>query len=157
MSGFGGLASSEVELARTAVAVTNTLDANENALATVTIPPLLANSQIIVDWLGSKTGSQIVTFRVRLGGAAGTQHWNLAQTTGLSVNDSLVISNRGATNSQVGPSVSVPFGQSTPTVTTGAIDTSVATTLLITAQQSAASVSASEVVKLERYRVRIIY
>ena len=94
---------------------------------------------------------------MRLGGIAGTKYREHVQTTGLSINDTLIISNRNNTSLQVGGSESVAFGQTTTAIVTGAIDTSVATTLVITAQQSPASVIASEVVKLERYRVKITY
>lgn len=156
MGGFSGNVQNEIVLA-SSVAVTNPLDANENILATINIPPLGANSSIIVDYLETKTGIQSNLVRVRLGGIAGTKYREHVQTTGLSINDTLIISNRNNTSLQVGGSESVAFGQTTTAIVTGAIDTSVATTLVITAQQSAASVIASEVVKLERYRVKITY
>lgn len=157
MGGFSGNVQNEIVLASSAIAVTNPLDANENILATINIPPLGANSSIIVDYLETKTGTQSNSVRVRLGGIAGTKYREHGQTTGLSINDTLIISNRNNTSLQVGGSASVAFGQTTTAIVTGAIDTSVATTLVITAQQSAASVIASEVVKLERYRVKITY
>ena len=156
MGGFSGNVQNEIVLA-SSVAVTNPLDANENILATINIPPLGANSSIIVDYLETKTGIQSNLVRVRLGGIAGTKYREYVQTTGLSINDTLIISNRNNTSLQVGGSESVAFGQTTTAIVTGAIDTSVATTLVITAQQSPASVIASEVVKLERYRVKITY
>ena len=156
MGGFSGNVQNEIVLA-SSVAVTNPLDANENILATINIPPLGANSSIIVDYLETKTGIQSNLVRVRLGGIAGTKYREHVQTTGLSINDTLIISNRNNTSLQVGGSESVAFGQTTTAIVTGAIDTSVATTLVITAQQSPTSVIASEVVKLERYRVKITY
>ncbi len=156
MGGFSGNVQNEIVLA-SSVAVTNPLDANENILATINIPPLGANSSIIVDYLETKTGIQSNLVRVRLGGIAGTKYREHVQITGLSINDTLIISNRNNTSLQVGGSESVAFGQTTTAIVTGAIDTSVATTLVITAQQSPASVIASEVVKLERYRVKITY
>ena len=156
MGGFSGNVQNEIVLA-SSTAVTNPLDANENILATINIPPLGANSSISVDYLATKTGIQSNSVRVRLGGIAGTKYRDHGQTTGLSINDTLIISNRNNTSLQVGGSASVAFGQTTTAIVTGAIDTSVATTLVITAQQSAASVLASEVVKLERYRVKITY
>jgi hypothetical protein len=156
MGGFSGNVQNEIVLA-SSVAVTNPLDANENILATINIPPLGASSSIIVDYLETKTGIQSNLVRVRLGGIAGTKYREHVQTTGLSINDTLIISNRNNTSLQVGGSESVAFGQTTTAIVTGAIDTSVATTLVITAQQSPASVIASEVVKLERYRVKITY
>ena len=156
MGGFSGNVQNEIVLA-SSVAVTNPLDANENILATIKIPPLGANSSIIVDYLETKTGTQSNSVRVRLGGIAGTKYRDHGQTTGLSINDTLIISNRNNASLQVGGSASVAFGQTTTRIVTGAIDTSVATSLVITAQQSPASVSASEVVKLERYRVKITY
>lgn len=156
MGGFSGNVQNEIVLA-SSVAVTNPLNANENILATINIPPLGANSSIIVDYLATKTGIQSNSVRVRLGGIAGTKYREHGLTTGLSINDTLIISNRNNTSLQVGGSESVAFGQTTTAIVTGAIDTSVATTLVITAQQSPASVIASEVVKLERYRVKITY
>ena len=92
MGGFSGNVQNEIVLA-SSVAVTNPLDANENILATINIPPLGANSSIIVDYLETKTGIQSNLVRVRLGGIAGTKYREHGQTTGLSINDTLIISN----------------------------------------------------------------
>ena len=158
MGGFSGSATQEQVIAKSAVAVTNTIDANENILATITLPPLQPNSVIKLRYIGTKTGTNTITLRARLGGIGGTIHSSMAMASPITTNESRDIYNRGATNSQISHALgTAPFGTSAAAITTGAIDTSVSTTLVITAQQNAPSVSAGEVVKLEAYSVSVVY
>lgn len=158
MGGFSGSATQEQVISKSGVAVTNPLDANENILATITLPPLQENSIIKLRYVGTKTGANTITFRARLGGIGGTIHSSMAMASPIATNESRDIYNRGATNSQISHALgTTPFGTSGVAITTGAIDTGVSTTLVITSQQNAPSVSAGEVVKLESYSVSVIY
>lgn len=124
-------------------------------MAAVNIPPLAANSYITVDstW-GLTTSANGKVHRIRLGG---TIFFATSATTSLSQRTVSIISNRNATNSQLGTVGSAGafstsgVGTTSGATTTGTIDTSVTTSLVITAQPAAAN----EIMALDRYIVNV--
>jgi hypothetical protein len=145
-----------VVLAQSGVAVSGAADTNENALATITIPAnsLGINGSIRVWHLWTVTNSaNNKTMRVRFSGASGTIYNQIVLTTSAINHQLTVITNRGATNSQVGSaSLSSSFGASASANVTSAVDTTADTTIVITGQKA----SAGETITLERYMVEIV-
>lgn len=149
-------------LAQSAVAVSGAADTNENTLATIPVP---ANAmgpngtlRIWTSWTYTNSAN-VKTIRVRFSGAAGTQFFSRGETTTAIANNVTTISNRNATNSQVsggtanGTLTVTGLGTSTGAIVTGAVDTTVATTLVITGQKALDS----ETLTLERYLVEVLY
>jgi hypothetical protein len=153
----GNVAQSVQLLAQTAVAAVGPADTNENTLATITIPAnrLGTAGTIRVTCLFSCTSSaNNKTFNVRYSGAAGTLYANLTFTTITSVRFEVEIQNQGVTNAQVG---NVMYAASTVGVAgsaamTSAVDTTAATTVVITGTKA----SAGETLRLERYSVEVL-
>lgn len=144
-------------LAQSFVAASGAADANENALATITVPAgaMGANGSLRIWTLWAFTNSaNNKTARIRFSGAAGTQYLALTVTTTATYSDVRMISNRGATNSQVGSasSGSSMFALSAGTYPTSAVDTTAATTIVITGQKA----SAGETITLEGYSVQLL-
>lgn len=140
-------------LASSAVAVSCPADTSEDTLATITVPAMSINGILRIFTLWSMTGSTNNKIpRVKLGGTAFFAS-TVATGTVVGLMDERWIMNRGATNSQVGFQ-SGTLGQATSAAanTTGAIDTSVPTTLLITGQKA----SAGETLTLDAYLVELI-
>lgn len=134
------------------VGVSHTGDTVEFTYATVTIPILGAKDILEIQTLWTTpTSANSKTTRIKLGG---TSFASPAYTTVTGIIQRVVIQNRGATNSQIGSSYG---NRSTDTVfvylgsQTGAIDTSVATSLTITGQLA----SAAETMTLECYFVTL--
>lgn len=130
-------------------------DTSEDIGATINIPPLSATAIIRYRLRFSQTNNaNAKTVRLRLGGIAGTDYLtaqNLASAAAFQFGG--VIGNNAATNAQKG---NVDLGGATalfagPNVT-GALDTSVATTLVITAQKG----TGGDTVTLESYLVELI-
>lgn len=143
-------------LAMTAVAAPNTGDTNENTLATITIPAgaMGLNGALRVTSVWSATNNaNSKTIRLRLGGIGGTAFLaaNIANAASARDTDRLV-QNRGAANSQVSYAAASVAATTSSATTTGTIDTSVSTTLLITAQLG----SAGDTVTLEGYTVELL-
>ena len=144
-----------IVLGASAVAASGAADTNENTLATVTIPAgaMGLNGILRVTSLWSYTNSvNNKTLRIRLGGIGGTSYLAVTATTSSLFADVREIANRGAANSQVTKSSGVQFGTSSGAVVTGAIDTTAATTLVLTGQKA----SAGETLTLESYLVELI-
>lgn len=132
------------------------LEGTEVTFATLTIPPLRTDSCIKVDGTWSFKGSTVTkNAMVRLDGSlffgAGTtnaSHINLRPS-------SIIIQNRGATNSQIGAiggvGLAAQNGVGTAPVTTGTVDTSVSTILTLGGLLTAAD----EFIYLERYIVQV--
>lgn len=147
-------------LARSAVAVSCPADTSEDTLATITVPAgaLGANGQLRIATLWSFTNNgNTKSTRIRYSGAAGTKyHETTNWTTQLAVAGSTTIANRNATNSQVGQTlisstVASALNPATAPVTS-AVDTTAATTVVITGQKA----TAGDALTLESYLVELI-
>lgn len=143
-------------LGASAAAVSGPADTSENILATVNIPGgamgLNGKLRVYTSFTVTSSGNNKI-LRVRLGGIGGTVHYGVTVTTTVNINDMRIISNRGAANSQVSPGAnSASFGQSNTGIVTAAIDTSAATTLVITGQKA----SAGETLTLDDYLVELL-
>lgn len=142
-------------LGASAVAVSGPADTNENILATITIPAgamgLNGILRVYSNWSFTNSANNKI-MRVRLGGIGGTAYFQTTQTTQAWYADFRIISNRGVANSQVGPQNSAQFGSGSGSPATSAIDTSAATTLVITGQKA----SAGDTLTLESYLVELI-
>lgn len=133
-------------------------DTNENALATVTIPAsLLALNntlEILCGWTFTGSGNA-KTLRVRFGGISGTQYLAVTSTfggTGTNYATWSYVSNVNAANSQKGWWANTGFTVGTNSApVTSAVDTTAATTLVITGQKA----TGSETLSLEQYFVRL--
>lgn len=140
-------------LSGAAVASTNTTA--EEVLATINIPALSAKSQIRIHAHFTCTNNaNVKTVRARLGGLSGTIFFNPAVTSVAAGEFWGVIANRNATNSQFGNVTAGQFhglGASGAGVT-GAVDTSVATTLVLTSQKA----TGTDTLTLEWFLVEII-
>ena len=153
----GSSSSGITVFAQSAVAVSGAADANENTLATITIPggTIGANGSVRIWTSWTLTNSvNNKTMRIRLGGISGTQFMAYIATTSASFNAVRSISNRNSQSSQVGsmPIGSSSFDISTGSLPTGTVDTSIDQTLVITGQKA----TAGETLTLERYLVEII-
>jgi hypothetical protein len=140
-------------LGASVAAVTAPADTNENILATINVPILPINAVITYRLQMSQTNNaNAKTARFRLGGIGGTDF-----ITGTSLASQArylwdgVINNRGAVNSQAGAFISGATALSSSTITTGTIDTSAATTLVITAQKA----TGGDTITLEYYYVQL--
>lgn len=138
-------------LARLAAAAAAPADTNENILLTATIPAGLlgADGGLIVNSTWTFTNSaNTKTTRIRLGGVGGTQFLNCPFTTLALLADLRIIRNRTA-STQIGSINAAQtgggLGSNTGVPTTGAVDTSVSTTLVLTGQKA----SAGETIQLE--------
>lgn len=139
-------------LAASAVKVDLTGTTAETTLASVAIPPLGPNSILDVRTVWTYANSaNTKTLRVRLSGASGTAFGSIAATTTASCFDATKIVNRGATNSQIGWTQNANSGGSNLITqpTTAAVDTSLATTLVISGQLGLGTETAT----LEAYEV----
>jgi hypothetical protein len=139
--------------------VSGAADTNENTLATIAIPALSATSIIRVWMAWSFTNSaNAKTMRVRFSGAAGTVYMNAAITTQNMYRALVTIRNDGATGSQVGSHASVAeasggLGQlGSGALQTSSVDTSVATTIVITGQKALGS----ETLTLSTFLVEVL-
>lgn len=144
-------------LCQSAVAVSAPADTNEDVLYTCTVPAgaMGANGSLRVAFAASLTNNaNAKTLRVRLGGASGTIYFqgNTASMAGW--NGQIAISNRNAANSQVGANAgSSVGGLGNSAIVTSAVDTTLATTLLITCQKA----TAVDTCTLERVLVELLY
>lgn len=126
----------------------------ETVLATLTVPAgwLGANgSAELADALWSMTNNaNSKTLRARLGGIGGFAFWSQAVTTSASARGMGRVQNANATNAQKAYS-GASFGNSASAILTGAIDTSVAQTIVITGQLA----NAGDTLTLESLLIRI--
>jgi hypothetical protein len=143
-------------LFQSAAAVSCAADTAENVLATITVPAgaMGPNGTIRVWTSWSYTnGANNKVLRVRFGGGAGTSYLGFTATTTAGARFFTEISNRNATNSQFGGiGASGSFGASTNTYSTSAVDTTAATTIVI----SGTKASAGDTLTLERYLVELL-
>jgi hypothetical protein len=143
-------------LGASAVAVSGPADTNENILATITIPAgaMGPNGRLRIHTLWTvNNNANVKAARVRLGGIGGTDFLGANIASTLSMQSQVMIANRNAANSQVGFAVTTTsFALVNATNVTAAIDTSAATTLVITA----AKATAGDTMTLESYLVELI-
>lgn len=118
-----------------AAALTGTTD--ETALATITVPAnaMGANGVLRIEthWLNNNSGNN-KTARARFSTISGTQFVLAAVTTTLSWRDVHLIANAGATNSQTAHTTANQFGTSSNAAVTASVDTTAATTLILSGQ-----------------------
>ena len=143
-------------LGASAVAVSGAADVAENILATITVPAGAMGLKGIlrIDTIWSFTNSaNNKTLFVRLG-AGGSTYLNIIHTTLLTARHLTMVTNRGVANSQVG----MPGGKdggvgaSAGALTTSAVDTSLATSIIIAGQKALAG----ETLTLEAYLVELL-
>jgi hypothetical protein len=142
-----------VVLGRSAVASsTLTGSTAETALATVTVPANVMglDGSLVVSTLWSNNNSgNAKTVRIRYTTIGGTIYGQMANTTTLSMRHiDNRISNRNATNSQVGYFAGNTFSTATAPITS-AVDTTASTTLVISGQLA----NAGDNMALEQYKV----
>jgi hypothetical protein len=135
-------------------------DTNEDTLATIAIPPLSATSilRVWMTWTFTNSANS-KTMRLRYSGGAGTVYMMAALTTQNLYRVLVTIRNNGATNAQVGSHASVSetsggIGQlgGAAAYQSSAVDTSVATSLVITGQLALNT----ETLTLSTYLVEIL-
>lgn len=145
-------------LGASAVAVTVTGTLTETVLGTVTVPAdaMGPNGTLRVTTVWSTTNSgNNKTPRVRLGGIGGTTFHGPALTTSSIYVAENTITNRNATNSQIGgfnAASSGSYGTAGASPTTGTIDTTIANTIVFTGQLT----NTGESIVLEKYLVELI-
>lgn len=137
--------------------VTAPADTNEDTLATITIPAnaMGPNGMLRIAAMWAYTSSaNNKTIRIRYSGAAGTAFFQTTQTTNSGFSATILIGNANATNSQIGylDSTSTTFGGAVVARPTAAVDTTVATTVVITG----AKASAGETMQLVGYCVELV-
>lgn len=158
--GFYPITAIDLDTTGVAITITGTFDVGmgsptialantEVTLTTIDIPILSANSMFEYEASWSFTNSaNTKTLRTRFGG---TQVTATGPTTTASYSVRKIITNRGATNSQIVTTALADgsLGNTTASYVSLSIDTSVSTSLTITAQPT----TANELVHLERYHV----
>lgn len=142
-------------LAQSAVAIVAPANTSENVLATITVPAnaMGPNGRLRV-WtyftVAGNVGAK--TFRLRLGGAAGTVLASEAFSAGwAALGTRSQIANRNAANSQLGVNERLSWFAAAAKAT-AAVDTTAQTTLVISFQK----VTAADGVTLEQYAVELI-
>lgn len=129
---------------------------SENALATISIPGGImgpnGSIEILYTYRFTNNANNKI-MRLRFSGIGGTAFQDRLVTTQQTSQLLTIISNAGATNSQVGMGVgSTGIGETTNPIVTSAVDTTVNQTVVITGQKA----NAADTLELVRYRV-VIY
>jgi len=146
-----------VILGASGTAVSAAADTNENTLATITVPAgamgLRGILRITTSWTTTSSANN-KTLRVRFSGGAGTQYATLVYTTSVSAFDVRYIINRDSATSQVGSMAAkdTGLGAGGGALVTSSVDTTAATTVVITGQKA----SAGETLTLGSYLVELI-
>jgi hypothetical protein len=159
MSGLLIRPSAVTVLGASAVAFSNGATTTEDIFATINVPAgamgLSGILRVLTAWSVTNSANN-KTLSVRLGGIGGTAYFSSTYTTIASCIDLHCIQNRGAANSQVSfvqsPSPAGGLGAGAGALKTGAVDTSVAQTVVITGQKGLAG----ETITLESYIVELI-
>lgn len=148
-----------VILARSSVADSISTTTAEEAFdgATITIPALAmgANGRLRVTMSFTvNNNANNKNIYLRLGGLAGTAYWNVNMASTLTGRFIPEISNRGATNSQTAGTAlgNGNYGTNSNAITTGAVDTSVNTTLVISGKKG----TDTDTITLESFLVELI-
>lgn len=137
--------------------VTAPADTNEDTLATITVPAnaMGANGMLRVTAMWAYTSSaNNKTLRIRYSGGSGTAFFQTTQTTNAGMSATILIANTNVTNAQIGyiDASSTTFGGAIVTRPTAAVDTTAATTVVITGTKA----SAGETMQLVGYCVELI-
>ena len=145
-------------LAASGVLASHTGNTSETALATIAIPAGAMGPNGILRVTGVLDGTDSAnnkTWRLRLGGLAGTEFANFNLTTSATGVLHRIIQNRNSASSQVSfaANSSNAFGTSTSAPATGALNTANAQDLVISIQLA----SAGETASLEAYTVELKY
>ncbi len=140
----------------TAVSVTNTL--TETALATITIPAGAMGPTgllMVTAVLDGTDSANAKTWRLRLGGLAGTEFANYSLTVSATGVLHRIIwnANNAASQKSFASNSSNAYGNSTSAPATGAVNTAVAQDLVISGQMAALA----ETMTLESYLVEVKY
>lgn len=138
-------------IAKSNVAVSHTGNTNDTTLATVTVPAgaMGANGRLRITSLWSTTNNaNNKTGRVKFGG---TTYTSSVIANNASYRTQTEVSNRNATNSQVGYPGGSGLGGSTAVVVTTAVDTTAEVTVLLTGQLA----SGADTITLESYVVEL--
>ena len=142
-------------LGASAVPASNAADTAELALATVNIPAgamgLNGRLRIETSWTFTNSSNN-KTLKIRFGGIGGTALFSTVRTTSDNHFEIRSIANRNSASSQVSQGAGSNFGGFTGGLSTATIDTSAATTLVITGQKA----TAGETLTLESYMVELI-
>jgi hypothetical protein len=141
-------------LAQSWVAIDTPADTTEDILATITVPAntLGANGSLRIRHYWSFTNNaNNKTLRIRYSGAGGAQYFAPVLTTQVSIEGEVIISNRNATNSQMGVSRALTSTGSNNALqgTTSAVDTTAATTIIFSGQKAVSG----DTLRLEGYTV----
>lgn len=144
-------------LAQSGTAVSGAADTNENTLATITVPAnaMGPNGQLRIwtDWTWSNTADD-KTARIRFSGASGTIFLTVLGTTSVGLAAITLISNQNnAAVQRGGITGSGPFAVRTAAAVTAAVDTTAATTIVITGQKE----TGTDTLTLDRYVVEVLY
>jgi hypothetical protein len=132
-----------VLLAQSFAAVSGANDTNENVLATINVAAntLGSNGRLIIEtWWSVNNTVDAKTVRVRFNGAAGTQYLSvsLASTVGFHATTTIAAAN--STSAQFGFSnnggQAGGWGTSSNAVITGAVDTTAATSIVLSTQKA---------------------
>lgn len=139
-------------------AINTPADTSEDTLATINVPAgvMGANGVLRIYTLWSFTSSaNNKTLRIRFSGGSGTIYMNPVFTTSVGYASLTMIANRNAANSQVGFASAATNGglgsSSASANVTSSVDTTAATSLVITGQKALAG----ETLTLESYLVEV--
>ena len=141
------------------VQASHTGDTLEHTFTTINIPAnaLGPNGMIRLTLNFSCTNNaNTKTVRARFNGASGTQYLNSPLTSQARLHTPVFIYNRNATNSQIGGTNAgnqAGYGQSTSSQVTSSVDTTAATTIVVTGQLA----NASDTVTLESWSLEYHY
>lgn len=144
-------------LGASATAVATPADTSENILATITVPAgamgLNGIIRILAVWTCTNNAN-VKTVRARFSGIGGTIFATGSMASAVSLRQFTQFANRGVSNSQVGGSSAhnVQFTNTTNAAITAAVDTSAATTIVLTAEKA----TAGDTLTLESYSVELI-
>lgn len=128
-----------VILHKSGTAVSAGANTTENSLASIPLPVMAAGEGVRVTAVFSNNNNaNNKTFRIRLGGIAGTIVGTQVQTTATLVVIEVIVMNRAAANSQVAVAKNNLAASSATTTATASINTAVATTLEVTGQKAVA-------------------
>lgn len=142
-------------IAQSGLAVSAGADTTEDVLATITIPAglLATNGQLEIEtlWLVTNNSNNKTSF-IRFGGTSGTAYLNLVSTTVVSFQNRCIISNSNSASAQVGFATGTAnsYAASGNALTTSAVNTAAATTLIISGQKA----NSGDTLTLERYSVK---
>jgi archaellum component FlaF (FlaF/FlaG flagellin family) len=153
-----GVTGSAYVLAQSNTAVSCPADTNEDTLATITIPANAMGPQgkvrLRTYWSYTNSANN-KTFRIRYSGGAGTVLFTSTRTTSLTNDIQIELMNLGATNSQQ-TSAAIEITGAAITfaapVTGLAVDTTAATTIVITGQKA----TAGETLTLTGYTAELV-